>query len=185
MKITPVAAGDTQLLDKLARLTYDSARSHNPSWLPTLQDATETVQEALAPGTVCRVLMSDDEVPIGWIAANPQGHGVWELHPLLIAPAHQRRGHGRTLVSEIEKLALAEGARTMILSTADAVRATTLGGIDLFVNPLAALAGIDVTDPKAGHAYQFWVKVGYSLVGVLPDAEGPGIPSIQCAKLLC
>lgn len=184
MNIVPIDPTNATLLDKLARLTYDSARSHNPAWLPTLQDATETLQDALAPGTLCRVLM-DGDVPIGWIAARPQGHGVWELHPLLIAPAQQRRGHGRALVAEIERLALAEGARTMILSTADAVRATTLGGIDLFVNPLAALADIDVTDAKAGHAYQFWVKVGYSLVGVLPDAEGPGIPSIQCAKLLC
>jgi aminoglycoside 6'-N-acetyltransferase I len=132
---------------------------------------------------MCRVLVDGDK-PVGWIAARPQGHGVWELHPILVAPAYQRRGHGRTLVAEIERLALAQGARTMILSTADAVRATTIGGIDLFANPLTALATIDVTDAKAGHAYQFWVKVGYSLVGVLPDAEGPGIPSIQCAKML-
>jgi aminoglycoside 6'-N-acetyltransferase I len=184
MQIAVPDAADTRLIDALARLTYDSARSHNPAWLPTLQDAAETVHDALSPQTLCRVLM-DGEKPIAWIAATPQEHGVWELHPLLVAPAHQRKGHGRTLVAEIERLALAQGARTMILSTADAVRATTLGGIDLFVNPLAALADIDVTDAKAGHAYQFWVKVGYSLVGVLPDAEGPGIPSIQCAKLLC
>ena len=183
MQIAAPDASDTKLVDALSRLTYDSARSHNPSWLPTLQDAAETVQDALSPKTVCRVLM-DGEKPIGWVAATPQEHGVWELHPLLVAPAHQRKGHGKALVAEIERLALAQGARTMILSTADAVRATTLGGIDLFVNPLAALADIDVTDSKAGHAYQFWVKVGYSLVGVLPDAEGPGIPSIQCAKLL-
>jgi aminoglycoside 6'-N-acetyltransferase I len=184
MEIVVPDASNAKLLDSLARLTYDSARSHNPSWVPTLQDASEMVRKALSAKTLCRVLM-DGEKPIAWIAATPQGHGVWELHPLLVAPAHQRKGHGRTLVAEIERLAVAEGARTMILSTADAVRATTLGGIDLFVNPLAALADIDVTDAKAGHAYQFWVKVGYSLVGVLPDAEGPGIPSIQCAKLLC
>jgi aminoglycoside 6'-N-acetyltransferase I len=183
MNLIAIDANNEALLTTLTRLTYDAARGHNPAWLPTLQDAEETVREALAPQTLCRVLMDGDK-PIGWISATPQGHGVWELHPILVAPAHQRRGHGRRLVAEIERLALAQGARTMILSTADAVRATTIGGIDLFANPLNALAAIDVTDAKAGHAYQFWVKVGYSLVGVLPDAEGPGIPSIQCAKML-
>jgi aminoglycoside 6'-N-acetyltransferase I len=183
MRITTLDGNDTALLDALARLTYDSARSHNPAWLPTLQDATDEVKEAQLPGKIACVLM-DGHVPVGWGAAFPQGHGVWELHPLLVAPKHQRCGHGRALVAEIELQALAAGARTMILSTADAVRATTIGGIDIFASPLAALASIDVTDAKAGHAYQFWLKVGYSLVGVLPDAEGPGIPSIQCAKML-
>lgn len=32
------------------------------------------------------------------------------------------------------------------------------------------------------HAVGFWLRMGYSLVGITPDAEGPGMPSINLAK---
>ena len=61
---------------------------------------------------------------------------------------------------------------------------TTLGGIDLYADPLGALARLDVVDPVAGHAFRFWQRVGYTVVGVIPDAEGVGAPSIHLAKSL-
>lgn len=53
-----------------------------------------------------------------------------------------------------------------------------------YEDPLGALRRIDVVDRNVGHSYQFWLKAGYSIVGVLPDAEGPAMPSITLSKRL-
>ena len=49
----------------------------------------------------------------------------------------------------------------------------------LYQDTAAALASIRST---SGHPYEFWLRIGFSVVGVMPDAEGPGKPSIQLAK---
>ena len=156
---------------------------NSPEWLPTLQDAYEEINEALEPEKTCRVLLNGDE-PIGWIAAGPTWGRVWEIHPLLIDPYFQGQGHGRRLVEDIERFAIKAGALTMELSTSDATQATTLSGVDLYEDPLGELMRIDVVDRNAGHAFEFWLRVGYTVVGVLPDAEELGIPSIHLAKRL-
>jgi len=35
-----------------------------------------------------------------------------------------------------------------------------------------------------GHPYEFFQKVGFTIVGVVPDANGPGKPDILMAKSL-
>ena len=32
------------------------------------------------------------------------------------------------------------------------------------------------------HPYEFYLKVGFAIVGVIPDANGPGKPDIMMAK---
>ncbi len=55
---------------------------------------------------------------------------------------------------------------------------------DLYVEPLEAMRNLGVRDYTLGHAYQFWQRVGFTVVGVIPDAEGLGVPSIHLAKKL-
>jgi hypothetical protein len=35
---------------------------------------------------------------------------------------------------------------------------------------------------RRGHPYEFYQKLGFVIVGVLPDANGPGKPDILMAK---
>ena len=56
---------------------------------------------------------------------------------------------------------------------------TTLSGVDLYPNVLAHLANIR---NLRGHPYEFYQKLGFVLVGVMPDANGPGKPDIYMAK---
>jgi aminoglycoside 6'-N-acetyltransferase I len=58
---------------------------------------------------------------------------------------------------------------------------TSLGGRDLYPNVLEHAANIQ---NLAGHPYEFYQKVGYVVVGVIPDANGPGKPDIYMAKRL-
>jgi aminoglycoside 6'-N-acetyltransferase I len=165
-------------LDHLEMLTFVAAREHAPDWLPTPEAAREEIRDALEHTS--RVLL-DDDTPIAWVAVAHQWGHVWELHPLIVDVAHQRRGHGRLLVGEVERHAAAHGGLTMWVGTSDLTDSTSVSGVDLFADPLGALAAIHAHRP---HPFQFWQRVGYRIVGVVPDAEGPGKPSICLAKRL-
>ena len=166
--------------DHLVPITLAAAREHAPEWLPDLDAARGELADALAPGKIARVML-DGGVPVGWVAAGHAWGCVWELHPLIVAIEHQRRGHGRRLVREIERIAAATGARTMTLGTSDTMGATSLAGVDLYDDTFARLATVEARRP---HAVEFWRRIGYQIVGVLPDAEGPGKPSITLARRL-
>lgn len=180
VRIVTIAMEETHLIDGLAQLTYEAFQEHAPDWLPTLEDARTQVLKALLPDRVCRGLVDSHGQPLGWIGAIPVSHGrIWEIHPLAIAVHAQGKHYGRLLVREVERLALQSGALGMLVGTADATGATTLASVDLYENPLEALRTLKTI---RSHPYDFWVKVGYTVVGVVPDAEGRGKPGITLAK---
>src|SRR3712207_8740892 len=57
------------------------------------------------------------------------GH-VWELHPLVVSPAHRRPGIGRALVTDLEARVSERGGLTLWLGTDDEHDQTTLSGVD-------------------------------------------------------
>jgi aminoglycoside 6'-N-acetyltransferase I len=180
-RLVTLDALDAAAQEQLARITLPSAAEHAPAWLPDLDAAREQVRGALAPGKIARVLIDAAGAPLGWIAADHDWDSVWELHPLIIAIDHQRRGHGRRLVREIERLAAARGARTMMLGTSDTTGATSVSGVDLYDDTFGRLANLVAHRP---HPVEFWRRVGYQVVGIIPDAEGIGAPSITLARRL-
>lgn len=165
-------------LDGLVALTFDAGAEHSPGWLPDLASARETIEEER--GKFVRVML-DGDAPIAWIAAAHDWGRLWEIHPMIVARAHQRRGHGRTLVREVEAAARADGALTLTLSTSDMTNATSLSHVDLFDDPARRIRELALIKP---HPVGFWLALGFSVVGVTPDAEGPGMPSISFAKRL-
>jgi aminoglycoside 6'-N-acetyltransferase I len=171
-----------EVLELLAQRTLPAAIEHAPAWLTDLAAARDAIAEALADDAIARVAFDDDgDEPIGWVAAKRAWDGVWELHPLIVAIEHQRRGVGRRLVRDIERLAAAAGGLTMTLTTSDSVGATSLSGVDLYDDPLGRLAAIEIVKP---HAVEFWRRIGYRITGVVPDAEGIGVPSIALSRRL-
>ena len=181
MTIVDLASLDAAQREQLAVLSFEAGARHAPEWLVTLDLAREQVVDASAADAIARVVVDDAGTPLAWIAAKPAWGFVWELHPLLVAVAHQRRGLGRTLVAELEPLVAARGALTMWLGTSDSTGATSIGNIDLYADPLHALATLRAHEP---HPVDFWQRMGYRIMGVVPDAEGPGKPSIGLAKRL-
>lgn len=178
--IVPLAALDAPAVDQLAQVTLASALTHTAAWLADGDAAREELADALAPEKTALVLLADG-APIAWVAAAPDWGRIWELHPLIVAVEHQRRGHGLRLVRAIEDIARAAGALTMLVGTSDTVQATSLSNVDLYDHPGTRIASMTV---KAPHAVTFWQRAGYTVVGIVPDAEGPGQPSIQLARRL-
>lgn len=164
--------------DALAQLTFEAAAEHAPAWLPTLDDARAELDEA-APKHALVALA--DELPTGWIAAAPAWGRIWEIHPVIVGVAYQHRGIGRQLVAAVEAIARAHDVLTMMLGTSDNTNATSLANVDLYTATGTHLAG---AASHGSHPLAFWQRVGYTVVGVIPDAEGTGKPSIQLAKRL-
>lgn len=153
-------------------------------WSAGTEAALEEVFESLQPGRVSRVAVDDDGAILGWIAAIPQ-YGdppdatAWELHPLAVAREHQRRGIGRALVADLGQQVAARGAVTLYALTDDLDSSTSLGGIDLYADPFAHLNAIR---NLKHHPFEFYLKCGFTLVGVIPDANGIGKHDILLAK---
>jgi len=91
----------------------------------------------------------------------------------------QKQGVGRALVADLERIAAARGAMTLILGSDDEVGLTSLAGIELYPNPLEHLSRLE---DRRGHAFTFYLKCGFAVTGVVPDANGFGQPDIHMAK---
>lgn len=150
-----------------------------PSPWPTQAEALAEVRASFKDGGISRVARAGGAV-VGWVAARPTyaGH-VWELHPLVVHPDYQGQGIGRALVVDLEMQVSARGGLTIFLGTDDEHRRTSLGGRELYPDVLGQLAALRCLHH---HPVGFYQKLGFSVVGVLPDANGPGKPDIFMAK---
>jgi aminoglycoside 6'-N-acetyltransferase I len=173
------AAADGQR-QQAAALLVAGFRENWPEAWPTLEEARLEVEQMLAPERICRVALAEDGAVLGWIGGIPEYDGnVWELHPLVVDPAQQRRGIGRALVQDFERQCAARGGWTIRLGSDDENNQTSLGGLDVYPDVLAQVARIrNLRD----HPYAFYQKLGFSLVGIIPDANGFGKPDILLAK---
>jgi aminoglycoside 6'-N-acetyltransferase I len=124
--------------------------------------------------------MEDGNV-LGWIGVIFSYDHAWELHPLVVDPAHQKSGVGRALLAHLEDYARKDGVLTLYLGTDDDYGGTNLSGIDLFPDPLAKLATIR---PVKGHPFTFYRQQGFAITGVIPHGNGFGQPDIMMAKRL-
>lgn len=177
-RIATMGPDDGAWIAEVCELLVRSFRDLSPTWLTTTEAARSAVTEALQPGMFSRILLVDDRV-VGWVGARHDYGVVWELHPLVVDESMRGRGFGRVLVEDIERLAAGEGGLTLLLGTSDEMANTTLAGQDLFRDPLTALRDLEAS---AAHPLGFWRKIGFTVVGVVPDAEGLGKPTIQLAK---
>ena len=117
---------------------------------------------------------------LGWIGGIREYRGnVWELHPLAVRPDCRRKGIGRTLVTDLEDRVRERGGYTIRVGTDDKDDMTTLGGMDLYPDVFEHLAKIR---NLRGHPYEFYQKLGFVIVGVIPDANGLGKPDILMTK---
>ena len=180
MQIIDLRPADEAAIQQTAAMLVEGFKEMAPNAWPTLESALEEVQESFGEGRLSRVAVDGAGVVLGWVGGISAYDGnVWELHPLVVRPDCQRQGIGRALVADLEEQVRARGAFTIQLGTDDETYMTSLSGIDLYPNVLEHLRNIR---NLRGHPYEFYQKCGFVIVGVLPDANGPGKPDIFMAK---
>lgn len=161
-----------------ARILRD-ALAHMPSAYGAAGEAEAEVATFFSDPDRFAIAALIDDGLAGWIGGiDSYSHGL-ELHPLVVDPAHQRRGIGRALVAALEARAAAMGKLVVHLGTDDDFGGTSLYRVDVFPDPLTAAAKVASTGQ---HALIFYQKLGYVVVGLIPDANGFGKPDILMAK---
>jgi aminoglycoside 6'-N-acetyltransferase I len=180
MRIVDLEPGDEETVRQAAILLVEGFKENWPDAWPDVDAALEEVGESFGENRISRVAVGEDGAVLGWIGGIPSyGGKVWELHPLVVRPDLQRRGIGRALVADLEERVRERGGLTIWLGTDDETGMTTLSGVDLYPNVLEHLAKIR---NLRGHPYEYYSKLGYSIIGAMPDANGPGKPDIYMAK---
>ena len=97
----------------------------------------------------------------------------------MVAPSHQGRGIGTALVRDLERRVARRGALTLWVGSDDERNETSLAGADLYADLPGAIRAIR---NLRRHPFEFYQRVGFTIVGVMPDANGRGRPDIIMAK---
>ena len=180
MKIVSLSSDEALLIQQAAQLLVDAFREHWPDAWPTLDKGLQEVYEMLENERICRAAVDKEGKLLGIIGGIPgyDGH-VWELHPLAVQPSLQGLGIGRALVEDFEEQVRLRGALTITLGSDDEDNMTSLANVDLFENLWEKIR--DVRNYK-NHPFEFYQKMGYTITGVVSDANGIGKPDILMAK---
>lgn len=153
-----------------------------PIGWPTLKDALAEINELLIPENTLLAAVENDIV-VGWGGILPKYNGyVFEIHPLVVRSDRRRQGIGRAIVTALEDEARRQGGLT-IYAGADDERGdgeTSLANVDLYDD----LPGKIKSFFPGTHQSGFYIKLGYKIIGVMPDANGVGKPDIYLGKRL-
>jgi len=180
VRITDLDASDDSVVRAVAALLMDGFRLSAPQAWPDVNAAIGEVRKSFAADRISRVAIDGDNAAVGWIGGIRRYHGqAWELHPLVVRPDKQRRAIGSALVSDFEQRVVELGGSTVFLGADDEQSQTSIAGVDLYPDIWSHVRKIR---NLRHHPYEFYQKLGFVIVGVIPDANGFGKPDILMAK---
>ncbi len=180
LHIVDLAQLDDGQIARAARILREALP--NPTAYKAPGEAEAEVAKVLGnPERLGFAALEGDEVA-GWVGGIRGYSHSLELHPLVVEPARQRQGVGSLLLAALERRARGEGFLAIHLGTDDDFGGTSLFGADLFPDVAGKIAGVTAT--ARGHPFTFYARRGFEIVGLLPDANGPGKPDILMAKRL-
>jgi len=180
MHIIELKSDNQIAIKQSAEMLVEAFKVHWPNAWPDIQSALEEVKEALQPGKLARAAVDDDGSVIGWVGGTAEYDGhAWELSSLVVHPDLQGKGIGTALIADFEHEVKLRGGITIYLGSDDEDGMTSLADKNLYDDVPAHLANIH---NLKHHPYEFYQKQGYTIVGVIPDANGPGKPDIILAK---
>lgn len=179
MRIETLSPENETAIEQAAGVLLRAFR-HLDTWASP-EAALAEVREDLDPERILRAALNEAGAVVGWVGAIPAYSHAWELHPLAVDPDWQGRGIGTALVLDLEAQLRRRGALTLYLGADDEWGGTNLFGQDLFPQVAGHIPRLRPT-PGGRHPLPFYLKLGFEVIGLLPDANGPGRPDIWLAK---
>lgn len=180
MEIKTLQREDDRYIVQAAQLLVEGFKKDWPDAWPDLDSALEEVEECLSQDRICRIAIDENDNVLGWIGGISQYDGnVWELHPIVVDMKNRKKGIGRLLVKDLEEQVRERGGITIQVGSDDENNMTSLSNVDIYDNLFERIR--DIKNFK-GHPYEFYFKLGYKIIGVMPDANGLGKPDIYLGK---
>lgn len=170
---------EEKFIRRAAEVLLDGFETSGINPWENLTEAIEEVRESLSENRISRAALDEKGEISGWVGALHEYALVWELHPLVVRSNRQNQGIGTALVKDLEQQIKTRGGLTVRIGTDDENNRTSLGGVDLYPNPLEKLSKIRNLHR---HPFEFYRKLGYEITGVIPDANGFGKPDILLCK---
>lgn len=178
MQIVNMETLSKEQLEQAAEILFLSL----PDGWPTLEEARAEIMERLIPENTLLAAVENETV-LGFGGILPSyGGNLSELHPLAVRADTRGRGIGTALVHALEDAARQKGAFTLWLGADDEKEGgeTSLANVDLFDDLPTRLKDFQ----PGTHQSAFYFKLGYKIIGVMPDANGKGKPDIYLGKRL-
>lgn len=174
-KIQPLPPGDDTARQAVGQLLRAVKPDRDPSPL---------IAASLAPDALSLIATDARQRVGGWLWGRPlfEGRWAWELRWLVVDSARRRQGIGQLLTTHFEDWCREHGILTIWLMTGEEMGATSLRGASLWHDPLTSLGTLEPVEPHA--PVHFWRRMGYRFIGVIPDANGPGVPEYLMGKSL-
>ena len=174
--VDPLGQEDAALLRGVADLLVIA--------FPTLYagDVTRALADVVqfAPEDRSLVARDSEGTPIGWLRMEHFKRQVSaEIKLVAVHPTRRRQGVGRTLVMAAEERMRAIGCVTMLATVGDTRGRTNLYGVNVIEDAPRLLTHFAC---HANHPAGFFLNIGYRLVGLLPDAYGPGKHDLTLAR---
>lgn len=180
MKIVLMQTLNKKQLNAAARMLSDSL----PNGWPTLKDALNEIDQLLKSNNNYMIAVVEKDMVLGWAGLlEPIYNGnVIELHPLVVKFDVRGQGIGKSLVLELENEAKKRGCSTIYLGSDDESEKgeTSLANVDLYDDLPTHIKKFN----PGTHPSGFYLKMGYKIIGVMPDANGIGKPDIIFGKSL-
>lgn len=180
IEIIDLKSCSKERLDGAARVLHESFKDDWPDAWPTIDDAVDEVSECMGEDRIGYVALGTDGSVMGWVGAIRAYNGrVWELHPLCVDVTRRGHGIGRALIERLEQEVARLKGLTIYLGTDDENDLTSLAGQDMYADTWEQIKNIK---NNGRHPFSFYEKLGFKIVGVVPDANGYGKPDIMMAK---
>lgn len=181
-RIIDLSIDNKSAIAQAADLLFEGFKTNWSQAWPSVEQAILEVKDSLEPDKLSRIAIDDDNQVLGWIGAMAQyGGNVWEIHPLVVRLDRQKQGIGRSLIQDIEIQVKQKGGLTLWVGSDDENQQTSLSQVNLYDKTWEQVANIK---NFKNHPYEFYLKCGFIIVGVMPDANGAGKPDIYLAKSL-
>lgn len=172
-------SAEPALHEEAASVLLDAFLARGIASWPNLESARKEIEDCVAKPNLCLGLLVNSKLA-GWVGLRPRYEKTWELHPLVVAPGYQGQGVGTALMQLLEERARARGLIGILLGSDDENFETSLSQAD--ISGSNALAEMQRLTNLRRHPYEFYQKCGYSVVGMIPNANGKNKPDILMWK---
>jgi aminoglycoside 6'-N-acetyltransferase I len=163
-----------------AKILYVTFNKINGNiWLKNENNAIDEVEECIKGTNICKGIKLKNKL-IGWGGLKPMYDKTWELHPLVIIDEFQDKKYGKILLNEIERVANKNGIIGIVAGSDDETNSTSISEKE--INGENIFDEIKNIKNYKNHPYEFYIKCGYSIIGIIPNANGQNKPDIWLWK---